>query len=116
MPKWLFHPVTVFLATMLAIWLYLSLLRTEQKMELSSQSVTELDQEVQQIADQVSELNKRLERAQSQQSQEQKIRDELLLKKPGEYVIQLPEKEPLPMRSQTTTPTTPLEEWLFLLK
>lgn len=116
MPKWLFHPITVLVATLLAIWLYLSLLRTEQKMELSSESVAVLDQEVQQIANEVSQLNQRLDRASSEQSQEQKIRDELLMKKPGEYVIQLPQNEVIEKPSEKNSKTSPLQEWLVLLK
>jgi len=116
MTKWLFHPLILFALTVLAVWLYISLLQTEEKMRLSAESVTVLDQEVEHIANQVSDLEKQLSEANSPESQEQRIRDELLLKKPGEYVVQLPTEQPTPQSIEKHSKKTPLQTWLMLLR
>lgn len=115
MPRWFFHPLTVIICTIVITWLYGSLLRTEQNMRTSSETVGVLDQEVSQIASEVSELESRLATAQSPAAQEERIRNELLLKKPGEYVIQLP---PASMNSTIETQKrslSPWEQWQALL-
>jgi hypothetical protein len=115
MPKWLFHPITLLLTTILVIWLYMSLLHTEEKMRMSTESVLLLDQEVAEIASQVSLLENRLAQANSEQSKEQRIRDELLLQKPGEYVIQLPTQQVSAETIEDDVQESPLQSWLQLI-
>lgn len=115
MSRWFYHPFTVITFTIVVTWLYASLLRTEGKMRMSTESVTVLDQEVTQIASEVSALELQLNQAKSAAAQEQRIRDELLLQKPGEYVIQLPllqEQQPAPA---STRKASAWEEWQQLL-
>lgn len=108
MSRWFYHPFTVIIFTIVVTWLYASLLRTEGKMRTSTESVGVLDQEVRQIASEVSDLELQLSHAKSEAAQEQRIRDELLLQKPGEYVIQLPNME---QQKPTRPPKQALSAW-----
>lgn len=84
-------------------------------MRTSSETVGVLDQEVSQIASEVSELQTRLETAQSPAAQEERIRNELLLKKPGEYVIQLPSMVEDSEDDVETPQLSAWEKWVTLL-
>lgn len=115
MKKITYHPLTIIIVTIVVSWLYASLLRTEEKMHQSTESVAVLDQEVEEIASQVSFLEKQLEIAQSDQAKEQRIRDELLLKKPGEYVVQLPAITASSEKLEEEDNISPWQSWKQLL-
>lgn len=116
MLRWFTHPFTMIVFTIVVTWLYASLLRTEGAMRTSTESVAVLDQEVAQIASEVSALDSELALAKSSDAQEQRIRDELLLKKPGEYVIQLPAIEQQTTQVSKKTPLTPWQKWQKVLE
>jgi len=83
----------------------------------STQSITQLDQQVNLTAKEVETLKHKLEQVQQPEAKEKIIRDELLLQKPGEYTIQLP---PIETTDKTTTipsstPTSPRQEWFAIL-
>jgi cell division protein FtsB len=116
MSKWLYHPLAVIVFTIVITWLYASLLRTENQMRISTESVTVLDQEVNKIASEVSNLENTLLYAKSDSAQEQKIRDELLMKKPGEYVIQLPITTKTEQPTINSSKPSAWQEWQKLLQ
>jgi len=116
MQKLLFHPLTALVITGLTIIFLISLYHNTQDIRRSTESLSILDQENQQLASEVTKLEKKLSQAQTDFAQEKITRDELLMQKPGEYVVQLP---PLPTPSLAPqTPTqlsTPWAEWRQLL-
>jgi cell division protein FtsB len=115
MPRWLFHPIIIIFVSIVATWSYISLIKTEQGMRRSTESVATLDQEVSKIAREVQNLEAEVENATSSATQETIIRDELLMKKPGEYVIQLPIIETNEQPNQDSSETYPWQEWQNLL-
>lgn len=70
-----------------------------------------------QLQEQVDDLEKSLEEAQAPFVQEKIIRDQLLLQKPGEYVVQLPTElvSPEPSQLDNQAEATPLEKWKRVL-
>ena len=114
MQKWLFHPLTIIACTIFALFFYWSLTRTDQNIRISTETLHVLDQEVKQMASEVSQTEKQLQVATSAATQEKIIRDELLMQKPGEYVVQLPpsEKE---QRPREKIIKTPWEGWRAVL-
>src|SRR5688500_128724 len=101
------HPFILVIITVVALFYYLSLDKSAQKAEISSQTVLDLEQEIGQISGEVAILEKQLESANHPISQEKIIRNELLMQKPGEYVLQLPSIEVIektPPQAETKTP------------
>ena len=87
MIKLLYHPLTISLLTVGAGWLSWSLYSSSLQMKGASGQLRVLEQENTEIARDVSRLKYELHEAQSEYSQERIIRNELLMQKPGEYVV-----------------------------
>ncbi len=112
----LFHPITVIVITIASMLYFFSLRSTTQKAQRPNETVNELKQEVSNLASEVSELEARVAASQTEFAREKIIRDELLMQKPGEYVIQLGEQGAQPAATTAPPPTpTPWEEWKKLL-
>ncbi len=112
----LFHPITVVVITILALLYFFSLRSTNQRASEPSQTVNELKQEVSNLASEVSELEKRVATSQTEFAREKIIRDQLLMQKPGEYVIQVGENVNTAEEIAKPSPTpTVWEEWKKLL-
>lgn len=114
--RWFLHPLVIALLTFAGLVFSYSLIANLQRTRNSTEHLAVLEQEIAEMASEVSGLENQLENAQSTEAQEKIIRDELLMQKPGETLVQLPElsKEDLPLPSPSPTPT-PWEEWRELL-
>jgi cell division protein FtsB len=116
MGRWLFHPLTALSLTLLTLVMVISLRQTAQKTQISSEETMVLDQEVQKIASEISQLQEQVELAEHPFTQEKILRNELLLQKPGEYVVQLPEVSVPPQPQPTPSPSlTPWQAWQKVL-
>ncbi len=116
--KLIYHPLVVVVITLSAGLFYWSLLRSERQIKLSSQTVVDLEQEVTRADERVRQLEQEVALTTTSAIQEQIIRDELLMKKPGEFVVQLPD---LTQTNQqpgeiSSGPNQPLQEWWQLLR
>ena len=109
------HPVVVFLLSLLVIVLSFSLFRSREKAEVSEHSLASFESQTQKLTDEVTESRQELEFAQSDLSKEKVRRNELLQKKDGEIVVQIPEVNDLPIEEVATNSASPLEEWQELL-
>lgn len=109
------HPVTVVILTLLAVFYYLSLDKSARKAAVSSQTVAQLHGEMDQVQSEVAQLHSQLESANHPITQEKAIRNELLLQKPGEYILQVPDLEVLEAVQRHSEELTPWEEWKKLL-
>lgn len=86
------HPLTL-LATALLIGLFcLSLIESRQKTRISEESIRELQKSVDQLDQEVNLQARQVEQSQSQLYKDKIIRNELLQKKEGEIVLQIPEE------------------------
>lgn len=88
--QFLRHPLALLLITLLAGLFSLSLHFSVRKTQISSEQVQLLDQEMNQMASEVSALEDEVKQAGTPEMQEKIIRNELLMQKNGEYVVQLP--------------------------
>lgn len=91
MLKLLYQPLVVAIITLLTLILCVSLYLSSTQLRSSSQKVAALQADVakeQVVRDQLAE---KLNETQKPSSQEKIIRDELLMQKPGELVVQMPE-------------------------
>lgn len=116
MIKILFHPLAPFIVTILVIGLWVSFFMTAREIRQSGQLVSSLQHQVTQQQQEVNDLQTKLQNAQNPYTQEAVIRNELLLQKPGEYVVQMPE---LPATTHppvsNSSVLTPWQEWQQLL-
>lgn len=110
----LFHPLTALIITVLAIVFFLSLQTNKNEISRSSDTIHLLEQEVDKISSETSVSEEKLEDAKSPLTKEKIARDELLMQKPGETILQLPpiEETDIPEVDQ---PKTPWEQWKELL-
>lgn len=116
MLKILQHPVVIGLF-LLASGIYsLSLYNTTKKSSSNQKVVQQLEEELTALVAENTKLEERITQAQTPLEQEKIIRNELLLQKPGEKVIQIAEdihlQNPEPEQPQ---PKTPWEEWQEVL-
>lgn len=101
--------------TILVIFVIISMNQTVKEIQKSTETTTILDQEIEEIASEVSGLEAALAQAQSEFTKEKIARDELLLQKEGEVIVQLPEIELPEEKEVTIAPKTPWDEWRELL-
>lgn len=116
MTRLVYNPFFFTALTILSVIFSISLHKSAQKTRYSAQNLQNLELEVKKIEQDISLLDASLEEANQPFAQEKIIRDELLMKKEGEYVVQIPDdlvqtSKPLP----EIKTTTPWEEWQKLL-
>lgn len=79
--------------TAISIVFSISLYKSAQRTNISSQNLESLEQEVAEIEQEVAQLEESLETAKQPLAKEKIIRNELMMQKPGEYVIQIATEE-----------------------
>ena len=109
------NPFVIAMLTIIAVFYYLSLDKTAKKALTSSETVNEVEQEVETLSSQVAVIEKKLEDAQQPLADEKVIRDELLLQKSGEYILQLPAVVAEETMPPLETQKTPWQEWQEIL-
>jgi hypothetical protein len=104
--------VITIIAGILCVSLYINALRIRQ----SSTSVAKLEQEVSLIEEKVSAIEGKAQVATSSTEKERLFREELLLQKPNEYIVQIPDL-PIPSPSPILQPIAerPWVQWKKLL-
>lgn len=126
--KLLYHPVTIFLVSLLVIIFYFSLDASSKKTQKSSENIAVLEHEVNQISKNVIDLEEKIQLSESEAFKEKVIRNELLLQKEGEIILQISDLREEPSNNNcdidcvdcpecisTNTSLTPLQAWLELL-
>lgn len=113
--KWLQNPVVLLVFTLLVLSFIFSLRKNLTRLTLSEHNLEILKSEVGQLETEVEQKQYQLETAQQPLAKEKIARNELLLKREGEYVIQLPdiklESEKQPPESKPTA----WQQWRQLL-
>lgn len=116
MQKLLQHPVVITILTVLAIIFYFSLEKSTHTAESSVATLKTLHQQTEKLNEEVVVLEKQLLDAESSMAQEKVIRNELLLQKPGEYIVQLGQfKETKSQAAHKEETATPWEKWKKVL-
>ncbi len=94
----------------------MSLYFNAREIKSSSDLVTHLRSQVDQRQQEFERVKKEANRAQTSLNQESIIRDELLMQKPGEYIVQMPDlPEPIINQKVTQKQLSPWQEWQLLL-
>lgn len=114
--KWFTHPITILFFTLVAVVFFFSLEQSGQKSAQSQNTVSQLTIEVEKLEAENKALEVELKQAETPLNQEKQVRDQLLMKKPGEYVVQFAQD---PRTKQVTPPQeekeTPLAAWKRLI-
>lgn len=111
----LYHPLVILIVSGVSLLFYFSLIKSDQKLIKTKETVATLNQEVTQLENQAKELQEKVEYASSSAAREKILRDELLMQKPGEYILQLPpQAHQQPEMTPSPSPTA-WEEWRMLL-
>lgn len=112
--KILSHPITIVLFSLIFVLFFISLRKNATKTKISTQNISTLENEIQSLEKKIDESQKELEIAQSPLSQEKIIRNELLMQKEGEYIVQLPELKKKEVKNEKGK-TSPWEAWRELM-
>jgi len=116
MSKLIFNPITFLGITIISIIFSISLYKSAKRTSYSAENIKSIEEEVLKTEAEVLALEIAIEESQQPFIEEKIIRNELLMKKPGEYVIQIPNE--LVEQTQTTIEIktlSPWEEWQQLL-
>ena len=111
MQKFLAHPLVLVSITCVAVLLFFSLEQSGKKADTSTLAIQTEQEKKEQLAAEVSELTLELTEAESPLYQEKLIRDELLLQKDGEIVLQIPTQKAVNESIEPVIQLTPWQEW-----
>jgi hypothetical protein len=109
------NPLTILAFTLVFAFFFFSLRKNAKRSYISVQNVNLLENEVDQLISEVDNQKKQLEVIQQPLTKEKIVRNELLLQKPGEYVVQLPPASPTPAQNNKNSRSNPWGEWRKLL-
>ncbi len=113
---WWAHPLVVVAATIVVVIVSITFLSKSREVEPTDRT-TVLDQEINQITRDVSLLKDQVTEATSAATLEKLIREQLLMKKEGEYIVQIPiDALPSPSPLPTVKPPTNLQQWWTVFK
>jgi cell division protein FtsB len=119
MNRVLYNPLTALILTVVVIIFILSLHKTGQKNEQVAKTAQVINLQVETLKQQVSQAEQRLSPSQDKEDllKEQVFRDELLMQKEGEVVIQLPplSASPLDEAPSLSSYQSVWEEWREIL-
>ncbi|OGJ37577.1 MAG: hypothetical protein A2383_00980 [Candidatus Pacebacteria bacterium RIFOXYB1_FULL_39_46] len=115
MNKIISHPLVIVVLTVLAVLFIFSLRKTAQKSQIAIENVAILEESIQDLANQIEKERELIDYSNTDLAKEKILRDELLLQKPGEYVLQIPDDETLLIEDTIAKQKTPWEEWRAVL-
>lgn len=115
MKKFFSHPLVIAAATLFGILFIISLQKTAQKGRVASENVAVMEAQIDTLTGQIKQQQQALEYESSPLAQEKILRNELLLQRPGEYVIQIPDEQALVQGETNAQLITPWEKWKELL-
>ena len=114
--KILFHPLVFLLISLASLLLIFSLYQNAQEITNSTTDLKKIELEVDQKEQKIESLENQLNQAQTNFTKERIIRDELLMQKEGELIIQIPEDQTIEIpQIDEEKPLTPWQEWKNLL-
>jgi hypothetical protein len=117
--KLLYHPVTLLFVTIIAITFFFSLDKSAKKTLSSTENIRVLEHEINHVSDEVILLEEKILQTESLQFQEKVVRNELLLQKEGEYILQIPDtainNEEICENCNENEDSSPLSSWKNIL-
>jgi cell division protein FtsB len=114
--KVFFNPITLIVITALCLVFSFSLFNSAKKTRESSQELNVLEHEITTMKSEVERLEQASQEAEQPFTKEKIIRNELLMQKPGEYVVQIPDQtESVSTNLENSQQPTPWSAWRQLL-
>jgi len=116
--KILSHPFFIAIATILSLISIFSLQKSSQQALISKESIEKLEKNIEQAEKELLKEQKKMNESQTEISLEKIKRNELLLKKEGDIILQIPDEENLTTSENQKLEIEkngPLEEWKQLL-
>ena len=112
------HPLLIGIFTCLCLLAVFSLRESSKKALVSKESIEKLEKSVETLEKEVELENKKLKTSQEPIALEKIMRNELLLKKDGEIVLQIPDEEQVQAEKidLEKEKSGPWEEWIKLLR
>jgi cell division protein FtsB len=111
MNKLFYNPISLIVFVLVVFTISLSLRETAKRADLAKKEVSALEEEVSMLQADTTAAEQLVTQRQGEFMREKIARNELLLQKPDEIIVQLPPITPKPMPTPTFTKVTPLEEW-----
>lgn len=116
MSKLIFNPVAFLTITIISIIFSISLYKSAQRTSHSTENLKIFEQEVLKTEVEVLALEEAIIKSQQPFAKEEIIRNELLMKKVSEYVVQIPDELVNETQNVSRAETlSPQEEWQKLL-
>lgn len=104
-------PLIILIATIITLLFLLSLRKTASKSQVSQRNVELLEEKIQDVNQRIEIEKKELEYTSSEFAKEKIMRNELLLQKPGEYVLQIPLENQENNQKIQANNQKPIEAW-----
>lgn len=113
----IYKPISIVVITLVGMLIIFSLWQNTKEIKNSSELVKNLENQVAEKQADISQMENQLESASSDFTKEKIIRDELLLQKQGEYVIQIINDDPKKndLDQAVNLKISPLRAWQKLL-
>ncbi len=111
MNKLFFNPISVIVFTIVVFTLSLSIKETSHRATATKQELQSLQKEVSALQSEAVETEQLVAERRGEFVREKIARDELLLQKPNELIVQLPPITPKPEPTPIVQQHSPLEEW-----
>jgi cell division protein FtsB len=108
------NPIILLVFTALAIISIISMRKSNEKAVISKRNIEELEENVEKLQDEVNTEKIELEDSQNEIYKEKIIRNELLQKKEGEIILQIPDLNEEELNEEITD-KKPLEQWKELI-
>jgi hypothetical protein len=115
MRQLLAHPLIILALTFLVVLFVISLQKTAQKSRVASENVRLIEEKNAELTIQIEAGQQALDNAGTDLAKEKILRNELLLQKPGEYVIQIPDELIIQQQSGEIQEKSPWQQWQDLL-
>lgn len=114
MNKILSNPVIIIVFSIFCLLAFASLRKNAAKTKVSSQNIAVLEKDIASLEEKIKKSQESLDAAQQPLSREKILRNELLMQKEGEYLVQLPNLEQK-VKNIAETPISPWQEWKKLI-
>jgi hypothetical protein len=115
MKKIIFHPFTIIIFTLISTTILISLNKTRSKTTSSVRNTELLEEDIASISREVSQTEQSLAKSNHPLTREKILRNELLMQKEAEYIIQLPDINLAKTNNLEKNQQSPWEEWKKLL-
>jgi cell division protein FtsB len=111
----LLNPISFVLVTIVCLVFSLSLYKSAERARQSARELEVIEADIDAMKTELNTLEEQAKEAEQPFTKEKIIRNELLMQKPGEYVVQIPEAVKNEQKEVPSPSPSPWQEWKALL-